>query len=186
MRRIKSSNEFDRILSKIKNRENFALVRMGGKETAILSNKKLDLSNILEFDFDPKKENHLFFRNMLIQSYKTDREKYIVGMPCYCCTNDVQANASMGLIANKKTATLATVFSNNNSKRANEVLHSLLGRNIITVTSWRAASVQNPAIPLNVRYSFRLRNNAIESLNIIEDIKNFVRANNIKNYVFLY
>lgn len=186
MRRIKSSNEFDRIISKIKSKENFALVRMGSKEAAILSKKKLNLSNIFEFNFDPQNQRHLFFRNMLIESYKTNHEKYIVGMPCYCCTNDVQGNASMGLIAKKKIATLATVFSNNNSNRVKELLEALNGRNIILLSSWKAASVQNPALPLNVRYSFRLKDNGVESLHIISEMKKFVKENKIKNYIFLF
>ena len=84
--------------------------------------------------------------------------------------------SALGFI-NDDNITMSTVFSNNNGKRAMEILQALEGKNVVSISSWRAACVQNPRFPLNTRYSFRIKENCIEEVDLFTDIYNFILEN---------
>mgnify|MGYP003154169640 CR=1 FL=1 len=187
MRRIKLSTEFDRILEKISNNENFALSRFGDGEMTIINNSPIDLeASKGEFKFDPNNANHQHFRLMLEASIKEDLKGYIKGVPCYCCANENLVNITLGNIKNKDEITLANVFVNNNIFKIKDFIAELNGRNTVITCDWKAAAIQNPNVPLNIRNCFRTKGNCIENLHILTQIAEFISKNHIENYVFLF
>lgn len=187
MRRIKISTELDRILEKIRNKENFAISRFGDGEMTIINNKPINLGKTKgEFDFDPNNQNHQQFRLLLTQSLQDNMPGYIKGVPCFCCANEHLVRNTLGMISDKSEITLANLFVNNNITRFKEFLETVEGRNIIVVCDWRAAAVQNPNVPLNIRYAFRTKGNCVENLHLLHEISGFINKNDIKDYIFLF
>ena len=187
MHRIKISTEFDKVIDKLENKENFAISRFGDGEMTIIRNQPIDLSKSKgEFNFDPSNEMHQSFRGMLRDSLADNMENYLKGVPCFCCAPEFLVNETLGGISDKKSVTLANIFVNNNIFRFNEFISAINGRNIIVVCDWKAASVQNPQVPLNIRYCFRTKGNCIENTHILGEIATFIHENNVEDFVFLF
>jgi len=192
--------EFNKFLNKIKNRENFAFARFSDGEYFIMKNQKVVLApgffitgdrvghNIYtqeeQKEFIPSK--HQFFREKLIESYKFNHENYYKGI---CTRNDVGEDGfqwQLDLLDNTSQSdlTFANLFINSNySRYIEEVVPLFKDREIIYIVN-ELADLSD--LPFEVKKDFRIGSNCmINNYGVIEEVKNYIKDNNIENHIVL-
>jgi len=182
---LESREEIQKIINLLKRKENFAISRYGDGELGILMNIEIAETKG-GVSFFPQNKTHQKFRSLIQDSIKHSQKNYIKGVPCGCCwTHPTLVQAALNMVTNDEI-TLANVFMNGNSKRIPEIVKLLEGRNIILTCNWNAVAVQNPRVPLNIRYCFRAKGNSLENMHLIQEISDFIGKHKLKNYVFLF
>ena len=111
---------------------------------------------------------------------------YYKGAPCYSCAPNELVTDNLGAnVKNKDNFTLSCLFTNANVRQGGRFIELLKGRNVITVMNWSNMSVQNTRFPVNVRYSFRTKGLPQDNLDLIDEIKTFIKTNDLRDYIFL-
>lgn len=199
--------DFNKILEKLKNRENFSFIRFSDGEMFCLQNRKLELSERGTFIddalagptytaedykfFDPKQHQEFF--NKLWESFVYENDNYFVGISCACCVgmsnfkwmkaaledNQPDHNSSID------TITWANLFVNSNyPKFISEFLPELKKRKIVLICNEKAV-IDNSE--LNVIKDFRIGRNAmINNIDIHLDISKWIEENQIEDHVFCF
>lgn len=190
---------FSMFVNKLYRKENFAFARFSDGELFILQNKELKLdNNIIQVGdkvtsgpykpadfkhFDPKQ--HSFYRDKLIESFKYKQKNYFKGISCSCCVGkesfDWQINLHGG---DDASLTWANLWVNGNYHAfIQNVLPLLYSRKCVFIGH---KSAQLDKLPFFVK-DFRVGYNAmINDYEKIEDIKEWIRTNNIENHIFLF
>ena len=185
MRRIKITEELEALMSAIDGRLNLGLARFNHIDLALSSGQKaLDpKGNVL---LDPEREEDKKFISLLKEAMTDEIQLYYKGAPCYSCAPNELVTDNLGAnVKDKDHFTLSCLFTNANVRQGARFLELLKGRNVITIMDWSNMAVQNPRFPVNVRYSFRTKGLPQENLHIIDEAKEFIRINDLKNYIFL-
>lgn len=186
IKELESKSEIQKIINLLRKRENFAISRYGDGELGIIMNLKIPKTKG-GVVFFPENKKHQKFRSLILNSIKHSQKNYIKGIPCNCCwTHSTLVQTALNITSEDENKTLANVFMNGNSKRVPEIVKLLEGRNIILTCNWNAVAVQNPRVPLNIRYCFRAKGNSLENMHLIEEMSDFIEKHNLKNYVFLF
>ena len=185
MRRIKITEELEALMGAIHSKQNLGLARFNQVDLALSSGQKaLDpKGNVL---LDPEKEEDKRFIYLLKEAMNDEMELYYKGAPCYSCApNELVTDSLSAKVKNKDQFTLSCLFTNANVRQGARFLEILKGRNVITIMDWSNLAIQNPRFPVNVRYSFRTKGLPQDNLHIINEAKEFIRVNDLKNYIFL-
>jgi len=190
--------EFEKFLTKLKNRENFAFARFSDGELFILRNETVILAENHfvtgtrkgagtypkeeQKEFIPEK--HGFFQQKLVECFQHKMPEYYKGI---CCRNDVGEEAffwQKRLNGGDKDLTFANLLINRNYRRfVEELVPVLAGRDIIYVVN-EAANLEG--LPFKVKKDFRIGSNCmIDNYDTIEELKNYITENNIEDHVIL-
>jgi len=185
MRRIKITEELEALMGAINEKLNLGLARFDNIDLALSSGQKaLDpKGNVL---LDPEKEDDKKFISLLREAMSDEIDLYYKGTPCYSCAPNELVTDNLGAnVKNKDNFTLSCLFTNANVRQGGRFIELLKGRNVITVMNWSNMSVQNPRFPVNVRYSFRTKGLPQDNLDLIDEIKTFIKTNDLRDYIFL-
>lgn len=184
---------------KIINKDNFAFSRFSDGEMYILQNKELKLSeNLIQIGdttqsgpykkddfkyFNPKE--HQNFHNHLVESFKFKKKNYYKGISCSCCVGKENFDWQVKLHGgDDDSLTWANLWVNNNYYQfIQEILPLFYSKKCVFVGNANANINKFPFI----KKDFRIGSNAmINDVHVIDDIKNWINDNNIKNHIFLF
>jgi hypothetical protein len=190
---------FNFFKQKIINKNNFSFSRFSDGEMYILQNKKLKLDqNTIQIenriqtgpyqkddfkDFDPSLHNK--FQSKLVESFKYRDINYYKGISCSCCVGkenfDWQINLHDG---DDDSLTWANLWVNSNYPMfIQQILPLFYSRECVFVGN-KNANIDS--FPFFVK-DFRIGSNAmINDLHKIDNIKNWIKDNKIKNHIFLF
>jgi len=192
--------EFDKFKEKLESGENFAFARFSDGELFVMKNEKVVLGpgffitgsrvgqNIYtkeeQKEFIPSK--HQFHREKLIESFQFQDPFYYKGI---CTRTDVgedDFNWQINLHGTDDldNLTFANLFINSNySRYIEEIVPLFSEREIIFVVNELA---DLSGLPFKVKKDFRVGSNCmINNYGIIEEVKNYIKENNIKNHLVL-
>lgn len=179
--------------------ENFAFSRYSDGELYILQNKELKLDKgVIQIgnhvqsgpyqipDFKHFNPNvHTEYRLKLIDAFKHKQKHYYKGISCSCCVGkenfDWQLNLHGG---DDDSLTWANLWVNGNYPYF--ILHTLpilYSKNCVFVCNENANLNRLPFVIKDFRVGY---NAMINDYHKIEDIKNWIRDNNIQDHVFLF
>lgn len=193
------SGDFDNLLTKLNNNENFAFIRFSDGEMFIMQNRKLELSERGTFvddvlcgptytkedfkEFDPQK--HSFLRQKLLDSYQHEQKNYFVGLSCACCVGVLSTRWMKSLRQEKDHLTWANLFVNANYPRfINEFVPVLEKKNIVLICNENADLSRSK---LNIVKDFRIGRNAmVNNFNLYEEISKWIEENKIQNHIFCF
>jgi hypothetical protein len=191
--------ELNKILEKLKNKENFAFARFSDGELHMLQNMyfKITDDHFIEGDkkgmckytaeehkeFDPAK--HAFYRDKLEESFKFRADNYFKGI---CARKDVgekdfrwQLDLNGG---HEDDLTFSNVFINANYKRfIEEAMPEIKKRPVVMICN-EAAELSGFSFP--IVKEFRVGSNCVvNDYDIIEEIKGWISAEGIHDHIFL-
>jgi len=173
------------IFEKIKKGQNFALTRTGDGELSIMANRFIDITSKAngEFRFDPNDKTDTFYRKELIKSYKYDHKEYYVGISCPCCEKNFKVQW-MRENAGTKNITWANLFVNGNYDYFIEnFIPEFKKRDIVMICN-KKSKIEN--LPFKVSKSFFVGTNCYkEDYKVVEEIKQYILENKIKNNIFI-
>lgn len=197
------SAEFDRLLQKLKDEENFAFLRFSDGELFMLRGDKLVLAENSyttgnrtgtghypkeeQKDFDPERD--AFYRDRLIAALQHRQPNYFKGLTGVV-DEDIAGEGAfeyqleMHGEGDDEHLTFANVLINANYKRFIEEMMPLVKQKPIVMICNEAATLTNFAFP--VVKDFRVGSNCIiNDYSLIEDIKEWIRDNDIQDHIFL-
>ena len=199
---MKFKDDFFKLLQKIKAAENFAYARFSDGEICVMQNKELRLADdhvkmgetLYGFGytkddhkhFDPEK--HGFLKDKLIEAYKFKKENYFVGGICQGCTCASREFAEWmhdlyGVLDENLTSTNLLVNSNY-PLFIGHFMPALKTRKVVMICS---ANANLSETPFEVVKDFRVGENCIvNDHHLVDDIKQYIDKNAIKDHVFLF
>lgn len=191
--------DFGMFVNKLYKKENFAFARFSDGELFILQNKELKLDdNFIQVGeritggpykpadfkhFDPNQ--HSFYRDKLIESFKHKQDNYYKGISCSCCVGKESFDWQIDLHGgDDESLTWANLWVNGNYHLfIQNVLPLLYSRKCVFIGH---ESAQLDRLPFFVN-DFRVGYNAmINDYNKIDEIKEWIKSNNITNHIFLF
>ena len=197
--------DFEALCNKISSNENFAFVRFSDGEADILKNIRLILADdyVIEgnvkHDFGYSKEDHKHFdpekhgfvREKLMESFLFSKENYYTGIACPCCIGGKNAHVWMKKLVKRtnENLTWANLLVNGNYKMFIEKMIPILSKRKIVLVCSKNADIEKTRKELNfdIVKDFRVGENCIvNDHHLIEDIKKWIRENDIENHVFLF
>jgi hypothetical protein len=191
--------DFIKFKSKLDNKENFAFSRYSDGEMYILQNKELVLDNGLiqignekqggvyqspDFKhFDPKE--HSFYQQKLVESLQYKQHNYYKGISCSCCVGkeafDWQVDLAGG---DDESLTWANLWVNGNYPIfITHILPIFYSRDCVFIGHEDANLDRLPFFVKDFRVGY---NAMINDYGKIENIKEWIRTNNVKNHIFLF
>jgi len=195
------TSAFDSLLSKIKSKENFAFSRFSDGELFIMQNKTVILAkdhyitgdikgrNIYteeeQKEFLPERDQ--FYREKLIEAYQHVQSNYFKGI-CTGTDPHVGDENFAYMIdlhgGDHETLTFSNLLINANYRRFVEELLPLLSeRHIIYVVN-KLADVSR--LPFEIKKTFEIGSNCmINDYNVVNEIKEYIDTNDIRDYVIL-
>ena len=194
-------NDFFKLVNKLKTKENFAFTRFSDGEIAIMQGKVLVLASdkvilgetVYGFghadndhkEFDPKRDK--FLTEKLLDAYQFKKENYFVGglcRNCTCASQEFKPWMRDLYGADDEHAVSANLLVNSNySLFINHFVPELKNRKVVLVCN-ENANLDN--LPFEVVKDFRVGKNCIiNDHHLVDDIKNFIDSNEVKDHVFL-
>lgn len=200
------SKDLTDILSCLENSENFAFSRFSDGEVYMLQNKEIILhsngakvgdiilpGNYPEDDlkhFDPSQ--HSFYRQKLEDSIKHRQHNFFKGLSCRCCIADGEKNFQwqLDLIGpgDEHSLTWANLFINcNYLEFLSRFFKIIKEKKIVFVLNKNGCDyVMSDRFEIDVIKTFPIGPNCIvNNYSVIDDIKSYIRNNNISDHVFL-
>ena len=190
---------FFKFKSKLDNKENFAFSRYSDGEMYILQNKELVLdSNLIQIGdekqggvyqapdfkhFDPKE--HSFYQQKLVESLQYKQHNYYKGISCSCCVGKEQFDWQVDLAGgDDESLTWANLWVNGNYPIfITNILPIFYSRDCVFIGHEDANLNRLPFFVKDFRVGY---NAMINDYRKIEDIKQWIKENNIKNHIFLF
>ena len=184
---------------KIRKNENFAFSRYSDGELYILQNKELKLDQGLiqigdekqggvyqpaDFKhFDPKE--HGFYQQKLIDAFKHRQPGYYKGLTCSCCIGKKDFDWQIDLHGgDDESLTWANLWVNGNYPAfINHTLPIFYNRECVFVGHTDADITKFPFFVKDFRVGY---NAMINDYDKIENIKQWIKENNIQNHLFLF
>jgi len=197
------SGEFNRLLQKLKDNENFAFLRFSDGELFMLRGDRLVLAensyttgNITgsgyypkeeQKDFDPERDS--FYRDRLIEALQHRQKNYFKGLTGVVDEDiagkgafEYQLDLHGG--GDDEHLTFANVLINANYGRFLEEMMPFIAKKPVVMVCNEAASLSGFTLP--IVKDFRVGSNCIiNDYSLIEEIKEWIRDNNIKDHIFL-
>jgi hypothetical protein len=182
--------DFAKFEKMIKNHEPFAISRNNDGEMIILFDEFIDLRKKLngEFIYDPKQEQHKFFREKLLQSAQHKADNYYVGIACRCCVGDEKHNRLKKLTGlDDDHLTWGNIFVNSNYPPYVERIIPLFSDyKVVMVINHKAITYDLPFRD-NIVKTFNVGTNAwMENYSLVNDMKKYIEENNIEDHMFLF
>jgi hypothetical protein len=192
---------FDELILMLKKKENFAFTRFSDGELFILQNKTLVLADNHYITGDIKgpnrytkeehkefyPEKHSVYRDKLIECFKHNQEKYYKGI-CTSTDGHVGKENFDWMIdfhgGDHENLTFANLLINANYSRfVEEMIPILCERKVIYVVNELADTSK---LPFNIEKEFLIGSNCmIENFNTSDEVKNYIKQNDIKDHVIL-
>ena len=195
------NGDFDKFKDKLERGENFSFIRFSDGELFVLQNLRLELNedhyiigNGLgygEYNAEEQKKfmpgQDEFYRKKLEESLQWDANNFYRGI---CTKPDVteevfnwMVNLS-GSTSDSERLTWANLFINGNYGRYIEEIVPIFSTKEIIMVVNHSAQVEH--LPFNVKKVFRVGTNCfINDYDLIEEMKTYIKENNIENHVFL-
>ncbi len=191
--------DFVKLKTKLENKEPFAFSRYSDGEMYILQNKELVLDNGLiqigdekqggvyqspDFKhFDPKE--HGFYQQKLVESLQYKQHNYFKGISCSCCVGkeafDWQVDLAGG---DDESLTWANLWVNGNYPLfITHILPIFYSRDCVFIGHEDANLNRLPFFVKDFRVGY---NAMINDYGKIEDIKKWIKEENIENHLFLF
>ncbi|MBT0882102.1 glycosyltransferase [Campylobacter sp. 2018MI13] len=123
------TEEFDKIFNKINKNENFALLRYGDGERAIINNIRVKAQEGWEVN------NNLKFSNSLYETLKLNNPKIIHAISCPCC--DFASSYFYQQQIDNTNISLSNIFVNINHKRFKEYFEKIK-KDAVVIANYRA------------------------------------------------
>ena len=182
--------DFKKFETKIKNHEPFAISRNNDGEMIILFNEFIDLRKKLngEFIYDPKQEQHAFYREKLMESAQHKADNYYVGIACRCCVGNEKHERLKALTGlDDEHLTWGNIFVNGNYPLYVERIIPLFSEyNVVMVVNEKAITYDLPFRDKIVK-TFTVCTNAwMENYGLVDEMKTYIDENNIENHLFLF
>ena len=197
------SGEFNKLLNKLKKGENFAFSRFSDGELFMLQGKKVVLAKDHyitgdekghgiypeeeQKNFDP--EEHEFHRDRLIDAFQFRKKNYFKGVSGKVDVGEKDFKWQLNLYGHgdREHLTFSNVFINNNYPRfLNEFVPLLKKRPIIFVVNKKADLSKLLFNDFDIVKDFRIGSNCIvNDYHLVEEIKSYIKDNNIKDHVIL-
>ena len=198
------SGEFDKFLNKIQNKENFAFARFSDGELFMLKGEKVVLAedhyvtgNLRgtgvypkeeQKEFDPLRDK--FYQDKLIEALSFRKEGYYKGLTGIV-DEDIAGKDSFKFQldlygeGDNEHLTFSNVFINNNYPRfLSEIVPELQKRPVVFIVN-EAADITK--LGFEVIKDFRIGSNCIiNDYHLVEEIKSWIKSNNITNTIFLF
>ena len=200
-------DEFFKLLKLLREGTPFAFARFSDGEVTVLKNKRLVLSEkyfIQEDvygsnavgapipymeeerkDFDPTR--HAFYHHQLVEAYKYQKLNYYKGIPGTNEWGRASFDYCIDLYGSNdhEHLTFANALINGNYDLfMKSMLPEIAQKRIILVRN-ENASLDN--FPLNVVKDFRIGTNClVNNYSLIEEMKEYIKANDIKDHTFLF
>jgi len=192
---------FDIILDKVRDKSNFAFTRFSDGELFIMQNKHLLLAedhyitgNIVganryteEEQKEFKPDEHQFYREKLIEAYQHTQEYYYKGI-CTSTDGHVGKENFDWMVeyhgGDHENLTYSNLLINANYQRfIEEMVPLFVDRDIIYLVNHHA---NVPKLPFSVKKRFEIGTNCmINDYNVVEDVKNYIADNEIKDHIIL-
>lgn len=193
--------DFNGLLSLLKNQVPFAFNRFSDGELFILQNKTLILdSNLIQIGskktkgpyqkedfkhFCPKE--HSFYRDKLIEAYRFNATNYFKGLSSRCCVGNEDFKWQLEFLQheiNFKYLTWANLLVNANYKNfINEMYPVFQQYKTVVICNEKSNLSSMPFIVKDFRVGY---NAMINDYQLIENIKEWIHKNNVKGYLFLF
>lgn len=183
----------------LKEKEPFAFNRFSDGELFILQNKELILGeNLVKVGdtitagiykkedhkhFDP--EQHQFFQEKLVDSFRFSKKNYFKGLSCRCCVGDVDFKWQLDFLqGNTENLTWANLLVNGNYEAVINEIYPLFNEyKTVIVCNDKADITPMPFITKDFRVGY---NAMINDYDLIDKIKNWISSNGIEGYLFLF
>lgn len=191
--------DFYKFKQKLANKENFAFSRFSDGEMFILQNKKLVLDTGLIQIEDKKQKGgykpqdhkhfnpneHQDFQKKLVNSFKHKQENYFKGLSCSCCVGKHNFDWQIDLHGgDDESLTWANLWVNGNYPLfIHEIVPLFYGRKCVFVGHKDAKLDKFPFFVKDFRVGYNAMINDVDKIN---DMKNWIRENNIENHLFLF
>ena len=190
---------FIKFTEKIRSGENFAFARYSDGELYILQNKELKLDQGLiqigdhkqmgvyepaDFKhFDPIQHNE--FQQKLIEAYQHKQSGYYKGITCSCCIGKKEFDWQIDLHGgDDESLTWSNLWVNGNYPAfITQTLPIFYNKECVFVGHEKADISKFPFFVKDFRVGY---NAMINDYGKIEDIKNWIKENNIENHLFLF
>ena len=190
---------FIKFTEKIRSGENFAFARYSDGELYILQNKELKLDQGLiqigdhkqmgvyepaDFKhFDPIQ--HSEFQQKLIEAYQHKQSGYYKGITCSCCIGKKEFDWQIDLHGgDDESLTWSNLWVNGNYPAfITQTLPIFYNKECVFVGHKKADISKFPFFVKDFRVGY---NAMINDYGKIEDIKNWIKENNIENHLFLF
>jgi hypothetical protein len=190
---------FAKFTEMIRNGEHFAFARYSDGELWILQNKELKLSeDVIQVGehkspgiyktqdhkhYDPNTHNE--FREKLVQAYKHQQLNYYKGISCRCCVGEENFKWQLDLHGgDDESLTWANLWVNGNYPLF--VTHTLpifYSKDCVFIGHKDADLKRLPFVVKDFRVGY---NAFINDYDKIEEIRQWIKENNITNHVFLF
>jgi glycosyltransferase involved in cell wall biosynthesis len=175
--------------NKLKNRENFSLVRFGDGEMIVINGKSIDLSEKCNGEHrytpdNPEDEQH---RQTLEASLLYQNPQYFVGLPCRCCVGDEHCDALRAQAQqDEKQLTWANLFVNANYPLFLDSTVDLFSSRPVNVICHQNADLQT--LPFTPIKDFRVGANAWvqDYQSVLLQMEKHINENKIENEIFLF
>ncbi|NQU88025.1 MAG: hypothetical protein HQ541_19935 [Mariniphaga sp.] len=192
-------NEFYRFCELLQNKTPFAFNRFSDGELYILQNKELILgessskvgSSTINIGYRKedhkhfKPEEHSFYREKLIDSFKYVKKNYFKGLSCRCCVGKNEFKWQLDFHGEyDDNFTWANLLVNGNYSRFIHEMYPIFNEYKTVFICNEHARVST--FPFVVK-DFRVGYNAmINDYGLIQEIKDWIDKNNIEGYLFLF
>ncbi len=193
-------SDFYELMGKIKHGEHFAFTRFSDGEMLIMQNRKIIIDETVAFVHDhwghghwgteehktfiPEKDFKL--RQQLIETFEHKQDNYYKGICCKCCVGEQNWKWQFEHISQDESfLTWANLLINGNYPLFIEQFFPLMKKYPTVMVCNKAADLSK--LPLNVVKDFRIGSNChINDQHLIEEMKQWVAENNIKDHLFLF
>ena len=198
------SGEFDKFASLLRDGENFAFSRFSDGELFMLKGERLVLAenNYItgelqghgvypkeeQKDFDPERDK--FYQEKLVEALQYRKKNYYKGLTGLA-DEDIAGKGSFQFQldlcgeGDEEHLSYSNVFINNNYPKFVEQIIPVLSQKEIVFIANEAVTLDK--LPFNIIKHFKVGSNCIiNDYNLVEDIKVWIKENNIKNKVFLF
>jgi len=192
--------DFDKLLNKVQNQENFAFSRFSDGELFILQNKELILGdNLIKVGNKRQpggytKEDHKHFkpeehqeqREALIAAFKHNQEGFYKGISCRCCVGqksfDWQLRALGGYNEHLTWSNLP--MNSNYPDFLSKMVPEFSKRPVVMVCN-KMCKLEE--LPFEVTKDFRIGSNAfIKDFPLVQTVYDFVKENDVEGHIFLF
>jgi len=165
----------------------FSISRYGDGEMVVMDGKKIDITRKAngEFRYDPEVKKDEESRQMLIDSFKYRSDNYFVGIGCRCCVGDNNFMKMKDLSGQyEENLTWANIFVNSNYEHVKNDLIPLLSKKKVVMVAHAMADISG--LPFDVVKTFRCLPNAFtRSIELVDEIKDWIKDNDVKDHVFV-
>jgi hypothetical protein len=193
--------DFDKLLYKLKEGDNFTFSRFSDGELYILKNEELILSEEGTFcgdtdyeviypprdfkEFHPDQDG--FYRERLIEAFRHTDHEYYKGITCRCCGGDENFEWQLEFMGEgDHHLSWANLWVNDNYKYFVEDFIPALAKRKVILVCHEDADLSRPH-GLNIVKHFPVgRNCLVNNYPLVEEMKEYITTEGIKNHVFLF